>query len=97
MMRCRHFAVTTPAGNTVTINGEPDMDPKTLQVLTTISDLAYVQYSSASVPTCLMCGCTDGHACPGGCWWANDERTLCSACAPTAIAVAWHLIQEEKQ
>ena len=29
---------------------------------------------------CRICGCTDDHACPGGCYWVNDEHNLCSAC-----------------
>ena len=29
--------------------------------------------------TCRVCGCTDEHACPGGCVWA--EPNLCSRCA----------------
>lgn len=29
---------------------------------------------------CKVCHCTYADACPGGCSWANDERTLCSAC-----------------
>jgi len=28
--------------------------------------------------TCRVCGCTDDHACPGGCYWV--ELDLCSAC-----------------
>lgn len=28
---------------------------------------------------CRVCGCTDDHACPGGCYWV--EYDLCSACA----------------
>ena len=28
---------------------------------------------------CMVCGCTDGHACPGGCHWVDDD--LCSRCA----------------
>lgn len=31
------------------------------------------------VPTCRICGCTDDHACEGGCWWV--EADLCSTCA----------------
>lgn len=27
---------------------------------------------------CRMCGCTDTHACEGGCFWV--ETDLCSAC-----------------
>jgi hypothetical protein len=29
---------------------------------------------------CRKCGCTDDHACPGGCFWIADD--LCSACGP---------------
>lgn len=28
---------------------------------------------------CRECGCTNFSACPGGCWWVEDD--LCSACA----------------
>jgi hypothetical protein len=28
--------------------------------------------------TCRVCGCTDDHACPGGCYWVEDD--LCSQC-----------------
>lgn len=28
---------------------------------------------------CRVCGCTDEHACPGGCSWIEND--LCSACA----------------
>jgi hypothetical protein len=28
---------------------------------------------------CRVCGCTDLHACPGGCYWVAED--LCSACA----------------
>ena len=28
---------------------------------------------------CWVCGCTDNHACPGGCYWALPG--LCSRCA----------------
>lgn len=27
---------------------------------------------------CKICGCTDNHACKGGCFWVDDD--LCSAC-----------------
>lgn len=33
----------------------------------------------AGPPTCRVCGCTDDHACEGGCWWVEPD--LCSACA----------------
>lgn len=34
--------------------------------------------------TCIGCGCTDSHACEGGCWWLRLDRHLragvCSQC-----------------
>ncbi|QAT44140.1 hypothetical protein EQM06_09660 [Aminipila luticellarii] len=30
---------------------------------------------------CRVCGCTQDHACPGGCYWVEDD--LCSKCAGT--------------
>jgi hypothetical protein len=35
---------------------------------------------------CRVCGCTDSHACPGGCHWV--EVDLCSACAEKAATEA---------
>lgn len=36
------------------------------------------------IPTCVVCGCTDDAACPGGCCWVEDPdgemRELCSQC-----------------
>lgn len=29
---------------------------------------------------CVVCGCDDFNACPGGCVWANAQATLCSRC-----------------
>lgn len=37
-----------------------------------------------TVRTCRACGCTDLHACPGGCYWVSLD--LCSACAKQAGA-----------
>jgi hypothetical protein len=37
---------------------------------------------------CQVCGCTDEHACPGGCVWANASATLCSRCAQQAPELA---------
>ena len=30
------------------------------------------------VRRCRVCGCTDDHACPGGCYWVEED--LCSEC-----------------
>lgn len=36
------------------------------------------------ISTCRVCGCTDDHACEGGCWWV--EADLCSTCAAAMVA-----------
>jgi len=36
---------------------------------------------------CLVCGCTEDAACPGGCGWENDDCNLCSACAEDVLAI----------
>ncbi|WP_371380884.1 hypothetical protein [Sporomusa aerivorans] len=35
--------------------------------------------ANQGIQRCRVCGCTDNHACPGGCYWV--EEGLCSACA----------------
>lgn len=30
------------------------------------------------IQVCRDCGCTNLSACPGGCWWVDDD--LCSSC-----------------
>ena len=34
---------------------------------------------NSSIRRCRVCGCPDDHACPGGCYWVEED--LCSACA----------------
>ena len=34
-------------------------------------------------PTCRICGCTDYLACPGPCWWADED--VCSSCFSATI------------
>lgn len=29
---------------------------------------------------CVVCGCTEAEACPGGCAWVSDDANLCTAC-----------------
>lgn len=36
--------------------------------------------------SCMVCGCTDSNACPGGCSWADPgglDGDICSRCQPT--------------
>lgn len=37
------------------------------------------ELADTSDRVCRVCGCTDDHACPGGCYWV--EKDLCSVCA----------------
>lgn len=37
----------------------------------------------ANARRCRVCGCTDNHACLGGCYWVEED--LCSSCAEKAI------------
>jgi hypothetical protein len=40
----------------------------------------------AALPHCLVCGCSDDDACPGGCYWVGPA--LCSSCAGASAGVA---------
>jgi len=35
-------------------------------------------------PACRICGCTEWRPCPGGCFWSNLEKDICSACSGIA-------------
>lgn len=41
-------------------------------------------FETEGVATCVVCGCTDLHACPGGCSWREVDRErgvgVCSRC-----------------
>jgi hypothetical protein len=38
-------------------------------------------FAEVEMPCCKICGCTEQDACPGGCGWADPDRTLCTRCA----------------
>lgn len=44
-----------------------------------------MMFETEDVAKCRKCGCTDLHACPGGCSWVEVDRErgvgLCSNCA----------------
>ena len=44
-----------------------------------ISIQDFDQFKEENERRCRVCGCTQNNACPGGCWWVEDD--LCSACA----------------
>lgn len=53
--------------------------PKYLLMLTEQLVEEIGRCAKGEVRTCRECGCTDGRACEGGCWWV--EQDLCSKCA----------------
>jgi ParB/RepB/Spo0J family partition protein len=55
------------------------------------------QEPSAAVATCIGCGCTDDHACEGGCSWVRIDREsgkgVCSKC-PASIK-KWDAVEQK--
>lgn len=65
---------------------EARVDPET----ETIAPWVLAEVGDPDPQVCRLCGCTDDHACTGGCHWVTDD--LCSACLeslPTGRALAW--------
>jgi ParB/RepB/Spo0J family partition protein len=44
-------------------------------------------------PACVVCGCTESHACEGGCAWADLEQTICTCCSEV-LDVAVSMLEE---
>lgn len=45
-------------------------------------DGSFVNPEIIEVQSCELCGCTNEHACPGGCQWIDEpDCTICSQCA----------------
>lgn len=40
----------------------------------------YVERKKPRRGVCYVCGCTEAHACDGGCSWVDEKQNLCSAC-----------------
>jgi len=60
------------------INGEPDIvGLEDDQIIALYQELKS-RYSFLKEKKCRVCGCTDVCACPGGCYWVQDD--LCSSC-----------------
>ena len=47
-----------------------------------MADINHKLLGTFEVRSCRVCGCTDEHACEGGCTWVEED--LCSACAEKA-------------
>ena len=47
------------------------------------------QEEEAEAGTCRYCGCTEEHACPDGCAWADDTLTICTTCEELALELGF--------
>lgn len=71
------------AGKPMVILLTCDMEPELMygmasNLCTDVNDLLEtVKSIAASIRRCRVCGCTDDNACPGGCYWVEDD--LCSS------------------
>lgn len=50
--------------------------------------------SSKKERTCLVCGCTDRHACSGGCSWFSESVDICTKClTPLEATLLFELLE----
>lgn len=57
----------------------------------TFESYAHLVYALAPAErprSCQLCGCTEEHACDGGCAWADDEQTICTRCVLASLQLA---------
>lgn len=52
----------------------------TVTTSTSASPRVDISRAGVNISRCRACGCSDNHACAGGCGWANPQHTLCSTC-----------------
>lgn len=52
-----------------------------LTIQADILDELIEEVQRLDMPRCRICGCTDDNACPGGCYWVEED--LCSECVET--------------
>lgn len=60
------------------MNGEPDIVGLTIEQTIVLYRELKSKFSLLKEKKCRVCGCTDISACPGGCYWVEDD--LCSEC-----------------
>lgn len=44
---------------------------------------------------CRVCGCSNLSACPGQCWWVEDD--LCSSCTVACVPSGEHIEPDEAE
>lgn len=71
---CQHPAVIDDVGNMMICRCRRGSDDLTIKS----SPVWCAKKRIPTEPKCKICGCTDDHACKGGCYWAAPN--LCSKC-----------------
>jgi hypothetical protein len=79
-------------------NGEPDIVGLTDEQVQALYGELLNEYDFCLKYTsnrkCRVCGCTEDHACPGGCYWVEED--LCSECIGKEIEVEIEIKEETK-
>jgi hypothetical protein len=60
------------------VDGEPDIVGLTNEQTIVLYRELKANFNFLTEKKCRVCGCTDISACPGGCYWVEDD--LCSEC-----------------
>lgn len=63
------------------VDGEPDIVGLEERQLIIVFKALKSKFEFLKEKKCRVCGCTDIEACPGGCYWVEDD--LCSECVET--------------
>lgn len=71
-------------------NGEPDIVGLTNEQIIVVFKALKSKFNFLKEKKCRVCGCTDIEACPGGCYWVEED--LCSECVETGEEIE---IEEE--
>ncbi|KAF5051099.1 hypothetical protein DSECCO2_422620 [anaerobic digester metagenome] len=80
------------------VNGEPDIVGLTDEQVQALYGELLNEYDYCikyiSNRKCRVCGCTEDNACPGGCYWVEED--LCSECVGKEIEVEIETKEETK-
>ena len=74
-------------------NGEPDIVGLYDEQIITVWRALKNKFRFLKEKQCRVCGCTDFEACPGGCYWVQDD--LCSEC--NCIGLFEEIIESEDE
>lgn len=92
----RHHSLNRISASVLPISGSPDY-VFIMDICNVRGTFQYSENEANGMPhkitapgICRVCGCTEEDPCYhpdyGTCWWADEEKTLCSHCADKSIA-----------